>query len=103
MPDNNDNFFSELGEAAKGMAGKAAQGLKEFGSNVVEKTKDFATNSKLNAQKDDKEKELEEHYVKLGKLAYQGGGLTGEMKTVADQIKQIYGELQQIELKLNEH
>lgn len=100
---NNENIFSDIGEIAKGVVGKAAAGIKEFGSNVVEKTKEMATNSKLSSERDEKRQELEQHYVKLGKMAYQAGNLTGEMQTVAEQIKQIYLELQQLELKLNEN
>ena len=105
MPDMSDvqEVFSKIGEGARDMAEKAADGLKDFTANVAKKTSQMQTNSKLNASKETKQKELEQAYVKLGRLAYQKGGLTGEMEDISKQIHQLYQELQEIELNLNKN
>lgn len=105
MPDISDvqEVFSKIGESARDMAEKAADGLKDFTSNVAKKTSHLQATSKLNANKDAKEKQLNEAYVRLGRLAYQKGGLTGEMEDISKQIHQLYQELQEIELNLNKN
>lgn len=95
--------FSKIGEGAREMAEKAAEGLKGFTTTVAEKTSKMQANTKLNATKNSKEKELQETYNKLGRLAYQKGGLTGEMADLSDKIHTLYQELQEIELNLNKN
>lgn len=96
-----NNPMGEFGEHAKEFAAKAAEGFRELGSNVVEASKGFVANAKLNNEKQQKQKELDAAYKKLGELAYQSGSLTGDMKDVADQIRGLYEQLQQIEMEIN--
>ena len=57
--------------------------------------------AKLNTQKSQKQKELEEAYHTLGEMAYDKGRLRGDMGEMARKIKEIYAELQQLEVALN--
>lgn len=93
----------KLGENAKDAAEKAFAGVKNFSENVVQHSTNFSTGAKLNADLSSKKSELNDAYNKLGRLAYQKGGLTGEMQEISDQIHEIYQELQKIELELNEN
>lgn len=90
-----------VGEAAKMAAEKAAEGLKTFGSNVAAVSREIVTTAKLNTRKSQKLKELDEHYRKLGELAYHAGDLEGEMAEVAELIGKDYDELQALEVQLN--
>ncbi|WP_066688261.1 zinc ribbon domain-containing protein [Christensenella intestinihominis] len=90
-----------VGEAAKTAATKAKEGLVAFGSTVANKSKELMETAKLNTQKTQKQKELEEAYRTLGEMAYAKGRLRGEMGETAKKIKGIYAELQQLEVALN--
>lgn len=90
-----------VGEAAVKAASKAKEGLMAFGSTVASKSREFMEVAKLNNQKTAKQKELEDAYKKLGEMAYTKGRLRGDMAEVGKEIKQIYSELQQIEVAIN--
>lgn len=90
-----------VGEAAKIASKKAAEGLKTFGSNVAAVSREIVTTAKLNTRKAHKQKELDEHYRKLGELAYGAGNLQGEMAALAEKIREDYDELQELEVQLN--
>lgn len=92
----------EAGVVARDMAAKAIEGLKDFGTNVADASKNFIGSAKLNNERSDLQKKLDDAYKKLGVLAYQSDNLTGEMATVAEQIREIYRELQNVEMQLNE-
>lgn len=90
-----------VGEAARTAATKAKEGLVAFGSTVASKSKELVETAKLNTQKTQKQRELEEAYRQLGEMAYAKGRLRGEMGEMAKKIKEIYAELQQLEVALN--
>ncbi len=90
-----------VGKAAKTAADKAKEGLMAFGSSVASKSKELMETAKLNTQKTQKQKEMDEAYRQLGEMAYAKGRLRGDMAEVAAHIKQLYGELQQIEVAIN--
>lgn len=92
----------DAGVAARDMAAKAFQGLKDFGENVADASKDLFASTKLNSERSDLQKKLDEAYKKLGTLAYQSGDLTGEMASVAEEIHAMYKKMQDIEMELNE-
>lgn len=94
---------AKLGENAKEVASKAFSGVKDFTENVAQHSENLKKGAQLNADFNTKKKELEDAYNKLGRLAYQTGGLTGEMQEISDQIHKIYQELQVIELKMNQN
>lgn len=90
-----------VGEAAKSAAIKAREGLVAFGSTVASKSKELMETAKLNTQKQQKQRELDEAYKELGEMAYAKGRLRGEMAETAARIKGIYAELQQLEVAIN--
>lgn len=90
-----------VGETAKTAAVRAKEGLMAFGSTVASKSREFMETAKLNAQKSQKQRELETAYKSLGEAAYAKGHLRGEMAEIAQRIKDIYKELQQIEIAIN--
>lgn len=90
-----------VGKAAKTAADKAKEGLMAFGSSVASKSKEIMETAKLNTQKSQKQKEMDEAYQQLGEMAYAKGRLRGDMAEVAARIKALYGELQQIEVAIN--
>ena len=90
-----------VGKAAKTAADKAKEGLMAFGSSVASKSKEIMETAKLNTQKSQKQKEMDEAYKQLGEMAYAKGRLRGDMAEVAAHIKELYGELQQIEVAIN--
>lgn len=90
-----------VGEAAKNAAIKAKEGLAAFGSTVASKSKELMETTKLNTQKQQKQKELEQAYKELGEMTYAKGRLRGEMAETAARIKGIYAELQQLEVAIN--
>ncbi|MBD5559054.1 MAG: hypothetical protein HDQ87_01645 [Clostridia bacterium] len=94
---------AKLGESAKDVAEKAFSGVKDFTSNVAGQAQSMQKGVKLNSDLNSKKQELEEAYSKLGRLAYQHGGLSGEMQEVSDHIHEIYRELQAIELQINKN
>ncbi|MEA4853897.1 MAG: hypothetical protein VB082_06450 [Christensenella sp.] len=88
-------------EAAKTAAEKAKEGIMAFGNTVANKSKEIMELAKLNTQKSQKQKELEEAYKQLGEAVYSKGHLRGELAEKSKEIKQIYAELQQIEVAIN--
>ena len=90
-----------VGEAAKTAAAKAREGIVAFGTTVASKSRELMETAKLNTQKSQKQKELEEAYHTLGEMAYAKGRLRGDMGEMARKIKEIYAELQQLEVALN--
>ena len=90
-----------VGEAAKTAAAKAKEGIMAFGNTVANKSRELMETAKLNAQKSQKQRELEESYKELGEMAYAKGRLRGEMGEMAKRIKELYTELQQIEVAIN--
>lgn len=90
-----------VGEAAKNAAVKAKEGLMAFGNTVASKSKELMETAKLNTQKQQRQRELEESYKELGEMAYAKGRLRGDMAQTAARIKGIYAELQQLEVAIN--
>ncbi len=90
-----------MGEAAAKAAVKAKEGIVAFGSSVASKSKEIMEVAKLNTQKSAKQKELEEAYKQLGEMAYTKGRLRGDMAEEGKKIKQLYTDLQQIEVAIN--
>lgn len=90
-----------VSEAAKTVASRAREGIMAFGNSVANKSKEIMEVVKLNNQKAQKQKEMDATYRKLGEMAYAKGRLRGEMAEVAKQIKDLYSELQQIEVAIN--
>lgn len=110
MADNLTEVFQKIGEGAAKFgesamqaAEKAFNEAKDFSQNVVEHSQNMQKGAKLNADFKAKKQELEDAYNKLGRLAYQQGGLSGEMQDVSDKIHQIYQELQTLELQMNKN
>lgn len=90
-----------VGKAAKTAADKAKEGIMAFGNTVASKSKEIMETAKLNTQKSQKQKEMDEAYKQLGEMAYAKGRLRGDMAEVGKKIKDLYGELQQIEVAIN--
>ena len=88
-------------EAAKTAAVKAKEGIMAFGNSVASKSKEIMEVAKLNTQKSQKQKEIDESYKQLGEMAYTKGRLRGDMAEIGKRIKELYGELQQIEVAIN--
>lgn len=87
--------------AAKTAADKAKEGIMAFGNTVASKSKEIMETAKLNTQKSQKQKEMDEAYRQLGEMAYAKGRLRGDMAETGKKIKDLYGELQQIEVAIN--
>lgn len=98
MSEGKHSFMDEISEVAT----KAVDGIKHFGSNVADASKDFVSSTKLSGERKDLRKEIDDAYLQLGKLAYQQGGLTGEMAKISDHIHELYNKLQDVALKINE-
>lgn len=91
-----------FGESAKELASKAIAGLKAFGNEISDASRDMVHSARANSRADDTKKEIDEEFRKLGELAYQNGNLSGKMQEIADKIRQLYEKLQNIEIARND-
>lgn len=94
--------LQEFGDGAMELGKEAWEKIKDVGENVGDKFTGMVSSAKLNNARSAKQKELDAAYRKLGEMAYRQGGLTGQMAEVADQIHTLYGQLQDIEIELNQ-
>lgn len=82
-------------------AEKAVQGLKTFGTNVADASKELVQSAKTNSELSDIEKDIKQAFCELGELAYRSSGLTGDMKKVADRIHALYARKQELAIAAN--